>query len=89
MIYLKIKPGTWLKFDEVSETGKVLLRRKLLSRQVEIEARLAELPGFPTDEELLAWARVHYPALNTTRERDLLVAELEIINIDLEGIREA
>lgn len=83
MIYSRIKAGVWVKYEENAETGTVIYRRKLLERKRAILDRLSELPLYPTDSELLAWARANYPALDTSRELQLLNQELESIQTDL------
>jgi len=73
---------TWVKLD--GRRAQVLSRKELLSQQRDLKAQLAELPGEPTDAELLKWARDNYPALsNTARSRRLIEDELARIDADL------
>lgn len=86
MIYSKIKAGVWVKYEENAETGAVIYRRKLVERKRTILDRLAELPTYPDDAELLTWARANYPALDTSRELQSLKQELESIQTDLDNM---
>jgi len=85
MIYSRIKAGVWVKYEDDAEIGTILFRRKLVDRRREINERLAELPIYPTNAELLEWARERYPFASTEREQGLLQAELEMIQTDLDS----
>lgn len=86
MIYLKIKAGVWVRYDEGSETGTILFRRKLVEQKQELKARINELPTYPTNAELLAWAKANYPAPDTSAEYTTLTAKLNAIQADLDNM---
>lgn len=83
MIYSKLKPGVWVKYEDGSESGLVLFKRRMLERKAELRARLAELPKYPGDAELLEWAKQNYKAVDTSREKALIEANLAMIDEDL------
>lgn len=85
MEYARISAGVWVKYAPESETGTILFRRKLIERKQDLNDRLRELPGPPSNAELLAWAREHYPTRDTSRERDLITSELQSIQTDLDN----
>ena len=72
-----------IRYRVVAETiDLVVLKEELRS----IKTRLSELPEYPDDETLLAWARDNYPMMNYTTERKALLerlAELENLSSEL------
>lgn len=86
MIYAKIKPGVWVKYEDAAESGTILFKRKLVERRKEINIRLGDLPVSPSNATLLAWARENYPMMNYGPEREALAKELDAIENDLNNM---
>lgn len=78
-LWIKVEDGLYAKSPS-PDPAKVVTAEQLISEKSGIEARLLELPEMPTDEELLAWAREHYPFHDTSVERASLSTRLEEIN---------
>lgn len=64
---------------------QVVSAQELQAELDSLRVRLEGLPGAPSDEELLTWARANYPYYHdTSAERDFLVARISEITAILE-----
>lgn len=78
-MYIQLDDNKWIKV--IDGKPSILIPIDLQEELQTINDRLAELPPDPTDAELLAWAKLHYPGLDYSAERNTLnnrKAELEI-----------
>ena len=69
--------------DEGCQRVRVQIRRERLDKEAmkqeraALRERLKAIPPAPTETELLAWAREHYPAMDYSAEQATLEARLE------------
>lgn len=71
MEYLTTKTGVRVEVDEVKGVARVIDIKELESQKAELEKRIAINPE-PSDKELLEWAKVSYPYVNHSAEREEL-----------------
>lgn len=81
MNYIQVEDDKWVKVDGNKST--ILSLSALEAELSAINGCLAELPPTATDEELLAWAKLNYPAMNFAVERTTLEARRDAIEVDL------
>lgn len=84
--YVEIEAGKWVRTDGTK--ADVLVLADLQTELSQINARLSQIPADLTDEELLAWAKLNYPAMDYSKERDALSARREAIEVDLSNMGE-
>lgn len=84
--YVELEPGKWVKTENTK--AEVLFTSLLQIELSNINERLAEIPADLSDEELLAWAKLNYPAMDYSKERDALSARREAIEVDLSNMGE-
>ncbi len=82
--YVEIEPGRWVRTEGTK--ADVLIVADLQTELSEINARLAEIPADLTDDELLAWAKLHYPAMDYSKERETLNTRRDAIEADLSNM---
>ena len=69
--------------DEGGQRVRVQIRRERLDKEAmkqeraALLARLKAIPPEPTEKELLAWAREHWPQMDYSAERAVIEARLE------------
>lgn len=79
--YVELEPGKWVKTENLK--AEVLVVADMESELSRINTRLAEIPADLTDAELLAWAKLNYPAMDYSRERASLEARRDVLEVDL------
>lgn len=80
MKYLNITKDKWVEVDETKDTATVFIASELIQTKSEFQERLKELPQAPSDEELLKWAKEHYPSMNYQVEKEYLETKISKIN---------
>lgn len=86
MRYILLDTDKFIKFDEERLKSEVKSRALLTERQNQIIEHLALISLPMSDQELLAWAKIHNPEFNREVERNELSNELAVIQADLEAI---
>lgn len=84
--YVEIEPGRWVRTEGAK--AEVLVVADLQTELSEINARLSEIPADLTDDELLAWAKLNYPAMDYSKERQALTTRRDAIEVDLANMGE-
>lgn len=79
--YVDLGNGKWIKTENLK--AEVIIVANMQEELSRINARLAEIPADLTDEELLAWAKLNYPAMDYSRERVSLQERKNEIEVDL------
>lgn len=74
-LYLKADDNTYVELDVDTRRTALLVKPELRAQLQAVRARLQALPDAPTNAELLAWAKEHWPRGDEMRERAMLVAE--------------
>ena len=82
--YLQIESDKWTKVD--GEKAEILHPTELQNELVKINSRLNDIPPSPTDEELLAWAKLNYPGMDYSKEKESLVSRKSQIEVDLSNM---
>jgi len=70
---IPIDKTRYIIFDDVENTAKVVVPQLVSETLAKAQAKLNSIPAAPSDSELLAYAREHYPAMDYSAEK----AELE------------
>lgn len=76
MQYIVIDKEKFVEVDLEKNTAKVFIKGELEKQLKEAQERLAKIPEKPGDEELLEWARVNYPIMNYSREKEYLETQI-------------
>lgn len=84
--YVELEPGKWIKTENTK--AEVLFTSLLQIELSNINERLAEIPADLSDEELLAWAKLNYPAMDYSKERESLTTRRDVIEVDLSNMGE-
>lgn len=84
--YVELEPGKWVKTENTK--AEVLFTSLLQTELSNINERLAEIPADLSDEELLAWAKLNYPAIDYSNERAFLTSRRDAIEVDLSNMGE-
>lgn len=66
--YVKVDDDTYLEYDPVSKSSRVIVKSRYIKQKEELEQRLEEL-GEVTEEDIMAWAMEHYPEIDKVREK--------------------
>jgi hypothetical protein len=69
-MYIKIDDNTWIFYE--GETATVIKKDELQAELERAQQKLSEIPAEPTDAELLDWARINYPRMNYSVEKNTL-----------------
>ncbi len=84
MNYIQLDDNKWIKTNGTSVS--IIYSKVLQDELVEINKRLMEIPTPLDDSELLAWAKMNYPAMDYSVERTTLdnrKSEIDLSNMGL------
>lgn len=59
----------YIVFDDVANTAKVVVPQLVSEALAKAQAKLSSIPAAPSDSELLAYAKEHYPAMDYSAEK--------------------
>ncbi len=59
----------YIVFDDVENTAKVVVPQLVSEALAKAQAKLSSIPAAPSDSELLAYAKEHYPAMDYSAEK--------------------
>ena len=86
MDYITIDKENFIEYDTKTKKANLLVKTELVKELADAEARLAEIPEGPTDEELLEWAKENYPDMDYSVEKAALESIVELNKTRLEAI---
>ena len=84
--WVRYDPDTYALIDLEAATVQVFSAQALEQQQADLQQQLAAIPTGPTDEELLAWARAHYPMMDYSAQTNMLQGQLAQVEGALAGI---
>ena len=76
-----------VEYDTETLQSRMYRRKELVSDKKNAEARLAEVGKAPTNQEILAWAKAHYPYMDRGPEVAALTEQIARIEAILEGAK--
>ena len=82
MDFVKIDIDKFITYSTDKMAATIYSKEVLAKEIAGLEERLANIPAVPSDKELLAWAKVNYPVLDYSKEREYLektIAEKEAL----------
>ena len=72
MQYIPLSKDKFIEYNETNDTSRVLIVSELEEQIAQAQERLSVIPQSPSDEELLAWARLNYPMMDYSTEKQKL-----------------
>lgn len=85
--YIAVDQDKFVKYDLVSKISKVLSISDLQTELANVLNEIENLPPPPTDEDLLAWAREHFPGIDYEPRRAFLEQKKIEIETDLGAVQ--
>lgn len=76
MEYKIIDTDKFLEYDTKAMSAKIYSKAELTKEIKEAETRLKEIPAEKTDKELLEWARLNYPEMDYSKEKEALETKI-------------
>lgn len=74
---IPIDKTRYIIFDDAENTAKVVVPQLVSETLAKAQAKLNSIPAAPSDEDLLAFARAHYPAMDYSAEKASLQKTIE------------
>jgi hypothetical protein len=74
MQYFKVDLDIYLKYDGINKTVSIISKKALQELIIKL---VKELPVYPTDDQLLKWAKQNYPGLDSINDQKIRIKELK------------